>query len=157
MENIGAYLLQITGCALICSAVLYFLGEKGTVSGAVKLLCAAAMAICVLSPWVDMDLRGYLTLSESFTQQGQEAADAGENSALSAMEEIISQQTGAYILDKAVSLGADLTVTVQVLRQMPPVPCSVSLQGSISPYGRQVLSDWLEKEIGIAREAQQWN
>ncbi len=157
MENIAAYLLQITGCALICSAVLYVLGEKGAVSGSAKLLYSLAMTVYVLSPWVDLDFEKIWTLNSAYSQSGEAATAEGENSAQTAMGEIISQQTQAYILDKAVSLGADLTVSVQVSNAMPPTPCRVRLQGNVSPYGKQVLSDWIAKELNIAREAQQWN
>jgi hypothetical protein len=37
-----------------------------------------------------------------------------------------------------------------------PVPISVEIRGSVSPYGKQQLTKLLEEELGIAKENQLW-
>ena len=37
-----------------------------------------------------------------------------------------------------------------------PVPSTVRLQGSISPYARQSLQQWLQDDIGVPKEHQIW-
>ncbi len=155
MENIGPWLLRLTGCALICAVVLRFFGEKAIIGSAVKLLCSVTMAIAVVSPWTSLDLHGFFS-SLRFADIGGEYAADGENSAKESMAQIISEKTGAYILDKANSLGASLQVTLTLTEDRIPVPCGAVLQGRISPYGKQVLSSWMEDALNIPKEAQQW-
>ncbi len=157
MGNIGAYLFGITVSALLCSTLLYFLGDKGGVSSAIKLLCGIIMAVSVLSPWVDVDFSGLLSMDIGILEESQHAAAMGEFSAQKEMTKIITEKTQAYILDKAESLGASLNVTVHLTEDLPPIPCGVRLQGSVSPYGKQVLTDWITKELNIPREAQEWS
>ena len=81
---------------------------------------------------------------------------SGENAAREAMAERISQQTKAYILDKAQALEASLTVEVILDDAGIPTPCGVRISGKVSPYAKGVLSDYMEKELGIPREEQRW-
>jgi hypothetical protein len=72
------------------------------------------------------------------------------------MAERIIQQTQAYILDKARSLDAELTVEVFLGDGTIPVPIGVRLEGNISPYARKLLSQMLQDDLGIPAEEQIW-
>ena len=68
---------------------------------------------------------------------------------------LISQQTEAYILDKAGELGLEVTVRVETRTEGNgiPVPWSAELTGSWS----QALASALETELGIPAERQVWH
>jgi hypothetical protein len=72
------------------------------------------------------------------------------------MAKLIKQETEAYILDKAQSLGCALEADVTVGEGLYPVPESVLICGSISNQNRKLLEDILVKELGISKENQQW-
>ena len=59
-------------------------------------------------------------------------------------------------MDTALALQADLTVEVMLSLDEVPVASSVQLQGNISPYARQALQQWLQDDMGIPKEHQQW-
>ena len=59
-------------------------------------------------------------------------------------------------MDKAESLGAELTVEVTLSDDELMVPCAVKLSGAISPYAKKVLSDTIAKDLGIQVEEQIW-
>ncbi len=155
MGAIGEYLVGVTAAALLCSLVGK-LGFGKLNGGILKLLCGAFMALAVLAPWRSLRLELPSELLSDFQTMGDQAAEEGENSAREAMAEIISQQTRAYILDKAASLDMDLTVEVTLSDDEIPAPVGVTLRGSASPYGKDVLRDYIQDQLGIKKEAQIW-
>lgn len=156
MESIRNYLLGITAAALVCSILTRLLGSKGLLGTAVKLLAGIFMALTVVSPWVNIRLTSLGDFTQGISYDASAAAADGENSAMEAMAEIIKQQTQAYILDKAESLGAQLSVEVTVSGDDLPVPCAVRLEGQISPYAKSALSTCIAEDLGISVEEQIW-
>lgn len=156
MEGIREYLLQVTAAALLCGVAVGFLGKKDTLGAVIKMLAGIFMALAVVGPWVDIRLDSLLDITENFSLSASAAAASGENSAREAMAEIIIEETRSYILDKAEELGATLTVEVTLNGEDFPAPCGVKLSGNISPYGKQVLSEAIEKDLGISTEEQTW-
>ena len=64
--------------------------------------------------------------------------------------------TTSYILSKAESLGAKLEVTVELSDELYAKPVAVQLTGAVSPYAKQTLTQMIEEELGLNREAQRW-
>lgn len=69
---------------------------------------------------------------------------------------IIKSRVEAYILDKAESYGAKLKVEVMLSEDQVPVPMSVRITGSISPYGKKMVTQLIREDLGIASEEQVW-
>ena len=84
--------------------------------------------------------------------QRQEELSAAENRDL---QELIESRTGAYISDKADSLGISVTVRVGTEENTEgvPVPEWVEIAGEYSPE----LAAWLESELAVPAERQVWN
>ena len=114
------------------------------------------LAFVILSPVGDWDPDAVASFAQFYDTEGERAAEAGVNMASDAMQEIISAETCAYILDKATELGAEISVEVQLTDENLPVPKSVFLEGNISPYGKKQLTGWMETELGIPEEHQIW-
>ena len=53
------------------------------------------------------------------------------------------------------SFQAPMDVEVILNHDDTPVPAAVIMKGSVSPYAKQILSSWLQDEMGIPRENQQ--
>ena len=70
--------------------------------------------------------------------------------------EIITDKTCAYILDKAETLRAQLTVQVILSDEELPVPERIYLTGQASPYARSMLQRLIEEELGVPKERQIW-
>ena len=70
------------------------------------------------------------------------------------LAQIIREKTEAYIWDKAVGLGMDCAVRVQLSRAESgiPVPESVSIGTAYHP----ILAVWIEEVVGIPAEKQIW-
>lgn len=156
MQGISAYLLQVTAAAVICGIFKSLLGKKGGATGLVRLLCAVFMTVTVLSPLTNLDVAGWFT---NFTEYGTLAQTVVEDAKLSAERELasdIKQRTEAYILDKAKSFGMTVNVEVAVTAGTVPMPSGVRIIGPVAPYAKARLSSWLQEEMGIPLEDQEW-
>lgn len=156
MDWIREYLLRLICTALLCGIANGLLGKRGTLGTSVKLITGIMMVLTFASPWMNLQISdtseffgGISTDADSFITDGQK--DARE-----ALETIIKSKTEAYILDKAKSFGAELTVEVRLDGSELPVPCAVRVSGSISPYGKKQLCNIITNELGIALEDQTW-
>lgn len=156
MEAIGQYCLRVTVAGIVCGIITHMISDKGTIGALIKLICGVFMMLCVIGPWTDIRFQMNNDLTDSFYQQSQQAISDGEKTAIDAMAQYISDQVGAYILDKAESLGAQLAVEVMMTEDNPPVPCGVRLSGQVSPYARQVLTKYISDTLGIHAEDQKW-
>lgn len=156
MDEIRAYLLRITAAALLCGILTKILGKKGMLTTTVKLITGVFMALTVVGPLVSIRLDTLDEFTEGISYDASAAVAEGEISAMETMSEIIKQQTQAYILDKAETLGAQLSVEVILSEDTPPVPCAVRITGKISPYGKSVLSAYINDDLGIGVEDQIW-
>ena len=70
------------------------------------------------------------------------------------LAQIISEQTEAYILDKAADLHANLHVEVTVGEDN--LPTAVTLSGEASPYARRQIQAIIANDLGISKENQKW-
>lgn len=156
MEGIRDYLLRLTAAAVLCGIVTGLLGKKGALGATVKLLTGIFMTFTVISPWTQLRLDDFMGYFDDLSYQAGSAAQEGEIMARDTMADIIKTKSEAYILDKASSYGAELTVEVSLDGSDLPAPSAVRISGRISPYGRKQLETIISEELGIALEDQIW-
>ena len=70
------------------------------------------------------------------------------------MGDIITTQVEAYIQDKAAQYS--VTVAVDVQLNSEGLPTAVTVTGDVPPAIRNGLAEMMEQELGIEKEAQQW-
>ena len=150
----GGYLMQVIAGGILCCVVRQLLGGKGAVASAVKLISGVFMTLIVIAPILNVRIDTVLDDLDQFKMDGIYAAEDGEKYSKDAMAQIIIDKTQAYILDKAKSLGAEIKVELELTDER--IPCAVTVTGKISPYAKQALSQYLESELGIPKEAQRW-
>ena len=139
MQALGNYLLRIVAAALL-------------------LLCGGlCMALVVLVPLPSLaSLAGSNSLSDALLA----SEPAAENLAQVREElgKLISQQTEAYILDKARSLGASVTVKVSLepLGDYYLRPSAVTICGAVTPAQQQALAQWLQEDLALTGGQVTW-
>ena len=70
---------------------------------------------------------------------------------------IISGRVQTYILDKASSLGMQISVELEMeTRAATPYPSGVTIRGTVTPAQKQQLQTYLEQTFAIAPERQVW-
>lgn len=155
MESVSAYLISVTAAALLCAIVTNLAGS-GITGAVVRLTAGVIMALCVVSPWLNIRLDGLRELTLDISAEADEITADAENNARQEMERIISQQVRTYILDKAEELGVSISVDVQLEGQDIPVPSGICIRGAVSPYAKSVLSGYISDIFGIGSEGQTW-
>ena len=156
MEDIKQYILTIVSASVICGLILSLTGKKGTVGAVTKLLCGLFLSVTVISPFLGSNLLDFSSYESIWQAEADYHASLGVDSADKRAREIIKDNCEAYILDKAVSLGADIQVQITLSRENPPVPQGITVTGSASPYARQAIKKLIEADIGISEENQLW-
>ena len=156
MNSVGTYILRLTAAAVICGLVSGIVGTKGALSSIVKLMTGLFLCFTVISPFLKVNVTNFSGYLEDLLASGDEIAADGETAAKKELETIIKSKTEAYILDKAASYGAELTVEVTVDTSAVPVPNGIRLRGIISPYGKKQLQQIIANDLGIALEVQIW-
>lgn len=156
MDALRSYMIKVTSAALVCGILNTLAGKLGSNGKILRLMCGILMVLTVISPLTKIRLTDLPELGQGILESGEVLASDGENSAREEMAAIIKEQTQAYILDKANSLGASMEVEVILTQDALPVPCSVRLRGAISPYAKGKLQQILRQDLGIPTEEQIW-
>lgn len=156
MAWIRQYILSITAAAIICGILVSLFGKKGTIGTICSMLCGIFLAIVVIRPITTIELDSFSSWMSGLEAGSADAAAEGESLAWESLSQIIKEETEAYILDKAASLGLSVEVSVRLDGEELPVPESVTIQGTASAYQRLRLTQALEEELNIAKEDQLW-
>ena len=144
--------------AAIVAAIVKSIFPENTANGKITgLLCRILVVVTVVMPLRDIrfsSISNYFnSLSEDAALYVSEGKTMAENYAL----DIIKEQTEAYILDKANRMGLELSVEVELDGNNGNIPCGVVIKGSASPYAKEVLGTYIEDNLGISKENQDWN
>ena len=157
MELIGRWLTGIT-CAALVVALAEGLTPEGAVRRVGRLVGGLVLMLAIVQPLVGLD---YEALSAALTDYRFETGGYGdalefENERL--MEVIISDQTGAYIQDKAAGLGLTVTAAVScaVGEDGVPYPVSVVITGELTEGEQAELARLIEGELAIPEACQQY-
>ena len=156
MDAVRGYLLCVIGAALICAVVQQFLTEKSAHLPLVKMICGLIMVLSVLSPLVNLSDFAPFSWTHEFANQADTAVVSGQQISYDALSEVILKRLEAYILDEARTLGAELTVTIELADGTLPTPHAVIIQGDVSPFAKNKLQSIIESELGISKENQKW-
>lgn len=156
MSDTGAYLLRIVAAAIICGIATSLVGTKGSLGSTLKLVCGIFISITLISPLVNLQIADMTDYFDDLKVDASDMVVQAEEGTRRQIAERIKQQTQSYILDKAETYGAHLTVEVSVEASGLPVPNGVTISGDASPYAKAQLQKLIVENFGISPEAQQW-
>lgn len=149
METIRQWLLGVAACAMLVSAAEALCPDAAArqaarLTGGLLILCA------LLRPLAAWDAGGVLRGAADYRAAVTQAEDALARTAHGAFADGIARELDAYIEDKAETMGA--AVRAEVRTDSRGVPEGVTLRGAYC----EALSDWIETELGVAKEKQEW-
>lgn len=155
MEDLRQYILSLIGAALICSVVKNLIGSSSTSREVVRVVCGVFMAITALSPIVKIEIPDLTSYIQPFFSTATVISNNAVESSREDMAVIIKEETRSYILEKANSHNMDIDVEVD-LDEEKLIPDGITITGSISPYDKALLSDFIRKTFDIPEGQQQW-
>ncbi len=148
---------------LVYSAVFCFLAlaltPEGSGKKAVGIACAAAMMIAVISPVVSIDLNDYSKTLTEYKLKAEEYADSGKEESENLNRMYIQDECGAYILDKAKEMGADISevaVTAEWSTDGFWYPVSCEIRYGCTDAQRAELEAFIGAQLGISKDEQKW-
>ena len=151
-----AYLLRLTAAALL-AAVVRRATPSGGVGAAARLGSGLLVLLAVLGPLGEVSLMDAARSVAVWSYGDALTTQSVDRAANSLMDGLISETAEAYILDKAHTMGVEMTAQVTTaLQEGYPVPWSVSCGGDYSETEKQELSRYISKELGIPEERQEW-
>lgn len=155
MDGIRQYVLSVICVVILCGITELFITD-GKIKALVKVVSGLTVTLTVLNPFVrGYELQWGLAVDEILKDREAAIAD-GECTAQESYCEIITDQTQAYILDKASSLGVEVKVEIELKEEYPNAPNLVRIHGPISPYEKRQLSAYMQQYLGIDEDKQIW-
>lgn len=154
--SLKEYILRIIAAAILCALVKTFSSKSSAVNSIVKTLCGVFLTLTILSPLVSLNLSSVTDHIYVFSADADECIETGVQLTDASVRNSIKEHTEAYIVDKAASLKAELTVEVTLSDDEVPAPYSVKLEGRISPYAKSMLTQLISDDLGISKENQTW-
>lgn len=153
---VRSYLLRLSVGAFF-SAVLLACVPKGAAHRAAALVCGLIMLLLALSPLAQADPDALSQAISRLELEKEEARTGIEIQNQELVASIISDRLQTYILDKASSLGLELTVEIEMqTRASTPYPTAVILHGSANAAQKQQLQTYLAQSFAIEPENQRW-
>ena len=157
MTEMKEYILCVITVCFLCGAIIQLTSRFKSIANTTRILCGILVAITFFAPVLNLrwnELSGFL---DKIKLDAQLTAAEGSEVFYQNRSSGIQDGLQAYILDKASLYGCELQVQIELSEEDPPIPIKVTLQGAVSPYQRNQLSDIIEKELGIPKEMQIWN
>ncbi|MCI6729760.1 MAG: hypothetical protein SOY32_08275 [Candidatus Faecousia sp.] len=155
MDVLRQYILSVTAAAFLCAVIKSIAADKPGQKKILGLVCGIFLLATALRPLGLLQLPGLEDPAGPYRQEAEQAVAQAEEQANAHLEAIITEQTEAYILDKADTLGVRLEVQVEVNEEL--VPWQVTLQGQVSPYAKSRLGSSIARDLGIPEERQVWS
>lgn len=157
MPELREYLFSITAAALLCAIAKHMVGQKKNTGKLIYIITGLFLTVTMISPVTDIRIGNLEEYIEDLYTDGQSISEKGKSMAYQEMEHIIKEQTQAYILNEAERLGTHIDVEVTLSDSYPPEPKQVTMTGSVSPYQKKCISQYLAQYMGIPQERQIWN
>ena len=145
LELIRHWLVGIT-CAAMLVALAESLIPAGSIRRIARLTGGLVLLAAILNPLLKLDTTALTrALTEYKLELSAYSADLEEENEI-LMKDIIEEQSGAYIQDKAAALGIDCQVTVEADGEEEwPIPQSVTVMGSLTAEQQEALERTAER------------
>lgn len=155
MVGLREYVISVAAAAWIVGCAEGLLQHQSG-KALIRLIGGILIAVTLLSPMPHLNWEDLIQRTIKDYPDSSACVSMGRERSRDSLSAVIVSKTEAYILDKARSLNADISVEIRLSNDEVPVPKEVRIQGVISPQVQLVLSEVMERELGITKENQIW-
>lgn len=159
MEFLGKWIAGLAAAALICGLALN-LTPSGRVQKVLRLVCGMVIIVALISPLADFDI-GALSLNSAYYRSRlSDLEDMAKETGDRLSRTIIEEECAAYILDKAQVIGISIeriSVRAKWGDEGLFYPYEMSILAEGSDEQKDLLSMYVEGELGIERVRQHWD
>ena len=156
IEAVKSYITNIIYCSFIIGVISVIPIQSKIVSGIIKFVSVMIVTIVIIEPITQCKFPKLTSFDQLYSSDIERIIEHAEDTASYEERKIINDLIVAYILDKASSLGVNINVTIDLSPEYPYTPEQIQISGPVSPYVRNILSEYIERNLGVAKEAQIW-
>lgn len=149
------YLISVVSVCMI-GVIARHMVQKESVRKVVHFVSGLLVLLVVIGPLLSLQGKELMTILEEAGDELQIERDDFAQDAQKALEEHIKITAEEYIEGKAKELGATVQARVTLSQEEYPVPKSAIIIGSLTAQQQLVLSNYMNREMGIAMEEQVW-
>lgn len=156
MDGIRQYIFTVLAAAIITSLFVCLAGKQQATAGLVKLIGAVFISINVMSPFISLQLQDVSDYMQSLKLDANDIIAEAKSEVIDQTVSVITEKTQTYIKDKAAAYGASITATVGISDPDLLVPDTITIEGAVSPYIKQILQEVITNDLGIGEDKQTW-
>lgn len=156
LTQLRNYIISAVCMSVICAVIQLFFEKSEDQKPVIQFILGLVMTLTILKPFYRIDLNSLEQYINELSYMQTEAVCTGEESTREALSQRITEQTQAYILDKAASMGAQIELSVELSDDTLPVPLAITVSGTTSPYAKLQLKRIIATDIGIPEDKQLW-
>lgn len=156
MEEVKGYVMRLVAAGFLCGILkMFFRHDKG-IAILIQFVMGIAMTFIAISPLTNLEFREINMYLDAADWNNDGIVEEGVVQAREAMSLHISEMTKAYIEEEAMAMGVNLNIEVEVSNEEIPQPVGVILEGKVSPYIKQYISNKITSDLGICEDKQIW-
>jgi len=156
MKMLGGYLISVAAASILIS-VLSAVLPNGAGKRTISFVGTVLLILTIFSPFVKVDSREMAGILSRYRMQIEEIRTGIPVQNRELIASLIKEKTEAYIWDKAAQLGMQAEITVSLQKEaMYPTPNHVKISGQFTVQQQGQLSRFIEENLGIPPEEQQW-
>ena len=148
------YVFSVVVVSVSCGIVMQIIADTGK-KELVRLICGVMISGVILRPMMNTRARNMLKWQNFDDNSTAQHIDAGELAAENMRRQYITEACEAYVLNKAESLGGEITPTI--LLDEACMPAYAEIQGDVEAGIQEELECILYLDLGIPKENQQWS
>ncbi len=159
MALIRAWILGIAAAAL-AAAIFTALSPQGKARKITMFASGFMLMAAMIKPVIGFDFSVFSSAVMQYGTMGQEYAVMLNEKNDTLLKTIIEERCGAYISDKATSLGMEnVKIRVRAVKGDGgyPYPYEVYISAKYSQSRKKALTDYLESEFGVPASRQHWS
>lgn len=156
-DSLGTWLTSIAATALI-AAIARALSEKTPAIRPVSYICGLLMILVILGPIAEISFESLSSYVAAYKIEADDITGGVEIDNKEILASIIREDTQAYILDKAKTLGFDCSVEVETEmgENGYPYPSRVTITAEPTAEQKEALSKLIESDLAIPSDRQEW-
>lgn len=156
MNWLSQYVAQIIGVCIIASLARKMLSGSKHFTALGNVIIGIFLIFSILSPILKIQWKGVDWNLEDKSDEYSRILQDAQIYQQEAMRQSIKSQTETYIWNKARALSMTVELEIFLQEEYPYTPCQIRITGHASPYAKSQLSQFIQDEIGIPKEAQIW-
>lgn len=156
MSALTKYLYGILCAAVICTVITALTPKSKSAGKLIRMLCGLFLLLSILKPIGNIDLSNIGDFADSLQTDSERIVAQGVEASAQSLRSVIKEECEAYVMEKAMQMGAEISVEIVIAEGNTPVPTDATVTGTVSPYAKQRLAVILAEDLNIPKERQKW-